>query len=88
VAHARSRPGGHDERTAGPADITRQHLAPDTADGLRAYAARTRESADQLAAVLEDIAATGLPALEDCTPWEELREAHLARLAAQRPAVA
>lgn len=35
------------------------------ADGLRAYAARTRESADQLAAVLEDIAANGLPAVED-----------------------
>ncbi|MFE5669101.1 hypothetical protein ACFQ7W_34920 [Streptomyces niveus] len=66
----------------------RQQLAPAAADGLRAYAARTRESADQLAAVLEDIAANGLPAVEDCTPWEELRETHLARLAAQRPAVA
>ncbi|MFD4341734.1 hypothetical protein ACFWPP_31690 [Streptomyces anulatus] len=72
-----------------PAETTvRQQLEPDTADGLRAYAARTRESADQLAAVLEDIATNGLPAVEDCTPWEELREAHLARLAAQRPAVA
>lgn len=55
---------------------------------MRAYAARTRENADQFAAVLEDIAANGLPSVEDCTPWEELREAHLARLAAQRPAVA
>ncbi|EYT77958.1 hypothetical protein CF54_39745 [Streptomyces sp. Tu 6176] len=72
-----------------PADTTaRQQLGADAADGLRAYAARTRESADQLAAALEDIAANGLPAVEDCTPWEELREAHLARLAAQRPAVA
>lgn len=71
-----------------PADTTRQQLEPTTADGLRAYAARTRESADHLAAVLEDIAANGLPAVEDCTPWEDLREAHLARLAAQRPAVA
>lgn len=72
-----------------PADTSvRQQLEPDTADGLRAYAARTRESADQLAAVLEDIAANGLPDPEQCTPWEELREAHLARLAAQRPAVA
>ncbi|MFF4674875.1 hypothetical protein ACFY1C_34690 [Streptomyces sp. NPDC001279] len=66
----------------------RQQLEPAAADGLRAYAARTRESADQLAAVLEDIAANGLPAVEDCTPWEELRETHLARLTAQRPAVA
>ncbi|MER6187718.1 hypothetical protein [Streptomyces sp. NPDC001652] len=40
------------------------------------------------AAVLEDIAENGLPAVEDCTPWEELREQHLARLAKQRPAVA
>ncbi|MFI8201027.1 hypothetical protein ACIF6K_31645 [Streptomyces sp. NPDC085942] len=71
-----------------PVDITRQQLEPVAADGLRAYAARTRESADQLAAVLEDIAANGLPDPEQCTPWEELRETHLARLAAQRPAVA
>ncbi|MGV9419924.1 hypothetical protein ACWDO6_20770 [Streptomyces sp. NPDC003674] len=72
-----------------PADTAaRQQLEPAAAAGLRAYAARTRESADQLAAVLEDIAANGLPSVEDCTPWEELREAHLARLTAQRPAVA
>ncbi|MER7760192.1 hypothetical protein [Streptomyces sp. NPDC097619] len=71
-----------------PADTARHHLEPAAADAIRAYAARTRENADQLAAVLEDIAANGLPAVEQCTPWEELREAHLARLAAQRPAVA
>ncbi|MYT97855.1 MULTISPECIES: hypothetical protein [unclassified Streptomyces] len=71
-----------------PAPAARQQLEPDTADGLRAYAARTRESADQLAAVLEDIATNGVPNPEQCTPWEELREAHLARLAAHRPAVA
>ncbi|MET8732155.1 hypothetical protein ABZV81_34035 [Streptomyces parvus] len=70
-----------------PADTTvRQQLEPDTADGLRAYAARTRESADQLAAVLEDIATNGLPDPEQCTPWEELRKTHLARLTAQRTA--
>ncbi|MFJ9250327.1 hypothetical protein [Streptomyces sp. NPDC101776] len=71
-----------------PSDHARQQLEPAAADAVRAYAARTRESADQLAAVLEDIATNGLPSVEDCTPWEELREAHLARLAAQRPAVA
>ncbi|WP_307168304.1 hypothetical protein [Streptomyces sp. B3I7] len=60
----------------------------DAADGLRAYAVRPRESANQLAAVLEDIAANGLPSVENCTPWEELREAHLAQLVAQRPVVA
>ncbi|MFF2996961.1 hypothetical protein ACFVTC_20735 [Streptomyces sp. NPDC057950] len=71
-----------------PADRARQQLEPAAADAVRAYAARTRESADRLAAVLEEIAANGLPSAEDCSPWEELREAHLARLVARRPAVA
>ncbi|MEV7416079.1 hypothetical protein [Streptomyces sp. NPDC089919] len=70
------------------AATARQQLEPAAADALRAYAARTRENADRFAAVLEDIAANGLPPVEDCTPWEELREAHLARLAGRRPAVA
>ncbi|MFJ9656192.1 hypothetical protein [Streptomyces microflavus] len=39
-------------------------------------------------AALEDIAANGLPSVEECAPWEELREAQLSRLAAQCPAVA
>ncbi|MGW0836482.1 hypothetical protein [Streptomyces prunicolor] len=71
-----------------PADHARQQLEPAAADAVRAYAARTRENADQFAAVLEDLATNGLPSVEDCAPWEELREARLARLAAQRPAVA
>ncbi|MFJ5273781.1 hypothetical protein [Streptomyces sp. NPDC088358] len=71
-----------------PADHARQQLEPAAADAVRAYAAETRENADRLAAVLEDIAANGLPSAEDCTPWEGLREAHLARLAVQRPAIA
>ncbi|MFE6155603.1 hypothetical protein [Streptomyces sp. NPDC057889] len=71
-----------------PADTARQQLDPAAADGVRAYAAKTRESADQFAAVLEDIATNGLPDPEQCTPWEELREAHLTRLTSQRPAVA
>jgi hypothetical protein len=66
----------------------RQPLAPEAADAVRAYAAKKRANADKLAAVLEDIATNGLPSLEECTPWEELRDAHLARLAAQRPSVA
>ncbi|WP_299537437.1 hypothetical protein [uncultured Streptomyces sp.] len=70
------------------APSTRQQLEPATAEAVRAYAARTRERADRVAAALEDIAANGLPAVEDCTPWEELREQHLARLASRRPAVA
>ncbi|MDX3697057.1 hypothetical protein PV726_43870 [Streptomyces europaeiscabiei] len=71
-----------------PADHARQQLEPAAADAVRAYTARTRANADQFAAVLQDIVANGLPSVEDCTPWEALREAHLARLAAHRPAVA
>jgi hypothetical protein len=71
-----------------PADYARQQLDPAAADAVRAYAAKARANADQFAAVLEDIATNGLPSVEDCTPWEELRETHLARLAGQRPAVA
>ncbi|MER6187723.1 hypothetical protein [Streptomyces sp. NPDC001652] len=63
-------------------------MEPAAADVLRAHAAQTRVRADQFAAVLEDIAANGLPDPEQCTPWEDLREQHLARLAKQRPAVA
>ena len=69
-------------------DTARQQLEPAAVDAVRAYAARTREKADQPAAVLEDIATNGLPSVEDFTPWEELRETHLARRARQRPAVA
>ncbi|MCZ9351300.1 hypothetical protein ACFW4O_33225 [Streptomyces mutabilis] len=69
-------------------DTPRQQLQPAAADALRAYATKTRENADHLAAVLEDIATNGLPSVEHCTPWEELRETHLARLTRQRPAVA
>ncbi|MEU0126603.1 MULTISPECIES: hypothetical protein [unclassified Streptomyces] len=66
----------------------RRQLEPATADAVRAYAAKTRADADRLAAVLEDIAANGLPPVDECTPWEELRDARLSHFAAQRPAVA
>ncbi|MEU9304098.1 hypothetical protein [Streptomyces sp. NPDC048269] len=68
-----------------PASALRQQLEPAAADAVRAYAAKTRATADQFAGVLEDLASNGLPPVDECTPWEELREAHLARLAAQRP---
>ncbi|WP_431789269.1 hypothetical protein HLK56_33060 [Streptomyces sp. G9] len=67
---------------------TGRQLDPTAVAGLQACAQRTRSEADRYAAALDDIAANGLPSVEDCTPWEELREAQLARLAAQRPAVA
>lgn len=62
----------------------REPLTPESADALRAYAARTREQADSLAAVLEDIAVNGLPDPEDCIAWEEIRERKLAQLHAER----
>ncbi|MGW7415805.1 hypothetical protein [Streptomyces sp. NPDC054863] len=74
------------EQPAPTPDAAQQHLEPATADAVRAFAAKTRKDADQFAAVLEDIANNGLPDPEHS--WEELRETHLARLAAQRPAVA
>lgn len=57
-------------------------------DALRAYAARTRASANAIAAFLEDVADNGLPGLEHTTPWEEVRDRRLAELDAQRGHVA
>ncbi|MER8193528.1 hypothetical protein ABTY00_06135 [Streptomyces microflavus] len=37
--------------------------------------------ADRYATVLEDLAANGLPPVQECTPWEELREAPPERIA-------
>ncbi|MFE9728636.1 hypothetical protein ACFYQ5_34960 [Streptomyces sp. NPDC005794] len=76
------------EQPAPTPTADRKPLEPAAADAVRAYAAKTRADADRLAAVLEDIAANGLPSVEECAPWEDLRDAHLAQLVAQRPAVA
>jgi histidine triad (HIT) family protein len=59
-------------------------LDEEAADAVRAYAAKKRASTDRLAAALEDIAANGLPPLEECIPWEDLRDDKLAQLAQQR----
>ena len=72
------------EQPAASADHARQQLESVAAHRLRAYAAKTCASAGQFAAVLEDIAENGLPSVEDCMPWEELRETHLARLPRSR----
>ncbi|MFJ5811735.1 hypothetical protein [Streptomyces sp. NPDC093093] len=58
------------------------------ADSLRAYAARTRAKANDLAAFLEDVAANGVPAPEATTPWELVRDRRLAELDTQRGHVA
>ncbi|MHA4820147.1 hypothetical protein ACXZ65_38015 [Streptomyces aculeolatus] len=67
----------HDTPPAG-----REPLDSAAADAVRAYAAKKRADADQLASILEDIAAHGLPPA--ITPWEDLRETKLAELAARR----
>ncbi|MEY9845875.1 hypothetical protein [Streptacidiphilus sp. MAP5-3] len=54
---------------------------PDAADVLRAWAADERARGDSLATALESIAANGLPTVEECVAWEEIRETALARLA-------
>ncbi|MFF4741255.1 hypothetical protein ACFY2W_36040 [Streptomyces sp. NPDC001262] len=66
----------------------RQPVSPKGADALRAYAARQRISAEQLAAFLEDVAANGLPTPEATTPWEAVRDRRLAELAPERGHVA
>ncbi|WP_236046754.1 hypothetical protein [Streptacidiphilus fuscans] len=53
----------------------------DAADALRAWAADERARGDSLAAALESIATNGLPAVDECVAWEEIRETALARLA-------
>ncbi|MFF3159422.1 hypothetical protein [Streptomyces sp. NPDC057910] len=76
------------EPQTAPQGPERQLVTPEGAQALRAYARRQRENAEALAAVLEDIATNGLPALEDCVPWDELRDAKLRELVAQRPSIA
>ncbi|MGW1364719.1 hypothetical protein ACWCQP_45855 [Streptomyces chartreusis] len=78
----------HTEPAGALADGGREPMSPEGAQALRAHAARKREQADQVAAVLEDLAANGMPAVEDCVPWEELREAKLTQLHTQRGHVA
>ena len=65
-----------------------QPVTPKGADALRAYAARTRSSADQLATYLEEVAVNGQPTPENTTPWEVVRDRRLAELAEQRGHVA
>lgn len=55
-------------------------LDPQAAEALREWAEREREQSPKLADVLEDLAANGLPTPEECTPWEDLRDAHYRRL--------
>ncbi|MGW1171575.1 hypothetical protein [Streptomyces sp. NPDC002550] len=69
-----------------PAPVpVRQPLDENAAESLRAYAADQRARVDVLASVLEDIAEHGYPSAESGVLWEEARDAHLERLAGERP---
>ncbi|MGW6916250.1 hypothetical protein ACWGB8_20875 [Kitasatospora sp. NPDC054939] len=61
---------------------TDREPVPDrSAEALRSWAQAERTQADELAGLLEDIAANGLPRPENCLPWTDLRDQHLAELA-------
>lgn len=50
-------------------------------EGLREAAAQERQNGSaELAALMERYAEHGLPRVEDCTPWEEIRDEHYRRL--------
>ncbi|MFK0046126.1 hypothetical protein ACIQU4_18850 [Streptomyces sp. NPDC090741] len=66
----------------------RQPLDEHAAASVLAYAADQRAKVDVLASVLEDIAANGYPSPETGLLWETARDAHLDRLADERPRVA
>ncbi|AJC62058.1 hypothetical protein [Streptomyces sp. 769] len=66
----------------------RRPVTPQGAEALRAYAARQRSSADQLATFLEDVAANGRPAPGSTTPWDVVRDRRLAELSTARGHVA
>ncbi|MHA6756989.1 hypothetical protein [Streptacidiphilus sp. PAMC 29251] len=67
-----------------PQPTGRTPMAPAAAGMLRAKAADERARADRFAAALEDIAEHGLPAVEACQPWSEIREEALRQLHAAR----
>jgi hypothetical protein len=60
--------------------MSAQPLSEKAAAGLRARAEQEREKSPELAAVLEEIAANGLPDPAECTPWEEIRDRRYAEL--------
>lgn len=57
-----------------------QPLDDEAAASLRDWADQERDESPELAAVLDDIAANGLPDPAECTPWEEIRDQRYAEL--------
>lgn len=56
-------------------------LTAEEVEGLRTAAVREREQGSaELAALMEQFAEHGLPRLEDCVPWEQIRDEQYRRL--------
>lgn len=72
--------GGLGHHTSTEAPMPRTVLAPEEAVALREWAERERDTSPELAAVLEDLAANGLPGEDECVPWETVRDAQYQRL--------
>ncbi|QCX81212.1 hypothetical protein C9F11_38145 [Streptomyces sp. YIM 121038] len=60
--------------------MPRTPLAADKAAALTQWAEQERETSPELAAVLEGIAANGLPGQDECVPWEQVRDDHYRQL--------
>ncbi|MFC9330000.1 hypothetical protein [Kitasatospora sp. NPDC057015] len=65
--------------TTHDASPVRERVSADEAEALHTLATRELARAATLASLLEDVALNGLPAPEECRPWEEIREEHLRR---------
>lgn len=56
-------------------------LDPEEVEGLRAAALHERaHGSAELASLMEHFAEHGLPRVEDCTPWEQVRDEQYRRL--------
>jgi hypothetical protein len=65
------------------ADVQQPNEALDAEEieGLRDAATHERaQGSPELAALMEHFAEHGLPRVEDCTPWEQVRDAQYRRL--------
>lgn len=60
--------------------MPRTELAPEKAAAVADWAEQERDTSPDLAAVLQDIAANGLPGQDECVPWEQVRDDHYQQL--------
>ncbi len=60
--------------------MPRTELPAENAASLTEWAEQERETSPELATILEDIAANGLPDQDECVPWEQVRDDHYRQL--------